>query len=309
MVTEEIAQQINEAADRMGYRPNPFAYSLRTNRSFTVGVLVPDLTNPAFAPIIKGIDNVLEPSGYSVMVANTDNAQERARKNIEKFRERHVDGLILATAHRHDVLINECRADGTPLVLAVRATTDKDISSVVSDERVGGDTIVSHLAQLGHRRIAYIAGPQDLSTGFERYQGYVEGLKNAGLEFDPSLVAYCDAFTEEEGRRATNRLLAAGASFTAIVGANDMMALGAYDELETKGLKCGRDISVVGYDDMLFASKFNPPLTTMHSPLLDIGAEAARILLEQIEDPELPPRIVRMKPELIVRQSTAKPPN
>ena len=307
MVTGEIARQITEAADRMGYRPNPFAYSLRTNRSFTVGVLVPDLTNPAFAPIIKGIDNVLEASGYSVMVANTDNVAERERKNVAKFRERHVDGLVIATARRHDPLIDECRTDGTPLVLAVRKTTDSDISSVVSDELTGGETIMSHLAQLGHRRVAYVAGPQELSTGFERHQGYVRGLNANNIEYDAGLVEFCDAFTEEEGRRAASRLLASGQDFTAVVAANDMIAIGIYDELQTKGLVCGKDISVVGYDDMLFSSKFDPPLTTMHSPLLDIGAEAARILLEQIEDPETPPRSVKMTPELILRKSTGKP--
>lgn len=304
MVTEEIAEKVLSAAEEMGYRPNLFALSLKTNRSFTVGVMVPDLTNPAFAPIIKGIDNVLEDHGYSVIVANTDNLIEKQQRCIEKFRERHVDGLIIATAQRNDDIINDCQADGTPFVLAVRSSTDRSVSSVVSDENVGANMVISHLAQLGHRKIAHVAGPQFYSTGYERHQGFLKGMQNAGLEPDPELVAFCDAFTEEEGRRATSRLLAKGQKFTAIFAANDLLALGGYDELQANGIQCGKDISVVGFDDMPFADKFNPPLTTVHTPLIDVGAEAARILAEQISDPTIPPRTIKLKPDLIVRDST-----
>ena len=304
MVTEEIAVKIIKAADKLGYRPNTFAQSLKTNRSYTIGVMVPDLTNAAFAPIIKGIDNILEESGYSVIVSNTDNVAERAKRNVEKFRERQVDGLVIATARRKDSLVADCQADGTPFVLAVRSTTDKGVSSVVSDEIIGGKMVISHLVLLGHKNIAYVAGPQSLSTGFERYQGYLQGLAKAGLEADPDLFAEGKAFTEEEGRRAASKILATHKGFTAIVAANDLMALGCYDELIAKGLKCPEDISVVGFDDMPFASHFNPPLTTIQTPLIDVGAEAARMLLEQIEEPELPGRAVKLRPELIVRAST-----
>ncbi|MDP6926862.1 MAG: LacI family DNA-binding transcriptional regulator [Rhodospirillales bacterium] len=304
MVTEEIADKVLSAAEEMGYRPNLFALSLKTNRSFTVGVMVPDLTNPAFAPIIKGIDNVLEQSGYNVIVANTDNLIDKQQRSVEKFRERHVDGLIIATAQRKDSVIDECCAEGTPFVLAVRASTDIGVSSVVSDENVGANMVISHLAQLGHTEIAHVAGPQFYSTGFERHQGFLQGMQNAGLNPDPELIAFCDAFTEEEGRRATSKLLAMRKKFTAIFAANDMLALGVYDELEADGIRCGTDISVVGFDDMPFADKFNPPLTTVHTPLIDVGAEAARILLEQIDNPDIPARTIKLKPDLIVRKSS-----
>ena len=258
MVTEEIAVKVTHAAEKLGYRPNTFAQSLKTNRSYTVGVMVPDLTNPAFASIIKGIDNVLEEAGYSVIVANTDNTVEREKRNVEKFHERQVDGLIIATARRQDDLVAECRAEGIPFVLAVRSTADIGVSSVVSDEVIGGKMIISHLVQLGHVNIAYVAGPQFLSTGFERYQGYLKGMRSSELDVDDDLIAIGDAFTEEEGREAVGRMLAARKRFTAIVAANDLMALGCYDELMAKGLKCPDDISVVGFDDMPFAGHFNP---------------------------------------------------
>ncbi|HIP08369.1 MAG TPA: LacI family transcriptional regulator [Rhodospirillales bacterium] len=304
MVTEKIAKKVTRAAEERGYRPNAFAQSLKTNRSFTVGVMVPDLTNPAFAPIIKGIDNVLEAAGYSVIVANTDNLVERERRSVEKFRERQVDGLVIATARRQSDLVADCRSEGTPFVLAVRSTTDIGASSVVSDEIIGGNMIISHLVKLGHKHIAYVAGPQFLSTGFERYQGYLQGLSNAGLKVNHDLVAIGGAFTEEEGRRATKRILENRQNVTAIVAANDLMALGCYDELMAKQLKCPEDISVVGFDDMPFTSHFNPPLTTVHTPLLYVGIEAARILLKQIEEPAIPAQTLKLRPELIVRMST-----
>ncbi len=306
MVTEEIANKILATAKEMGYRPNAFAQSLKTNRSFTVGVMVPDLTNPAFAPIIKGIDNMLETHGYSVIVANTYNLPEKQKSTAEKFRERHVDGLIIATATRKDTLIDECRKEGTPFVQAVRASSDADVCSVVSDEIIGGCMVISHLAQLGHKKIAYIAGPQFFSTGYERYQGFLQGMAQAGLKVDQDLVVFCDAFSEEEGRNATSKLLALRKKFTALYAGNDIMALGAYDELEADGIKCGKDISVVGFDDMPFADKFNPPLTTVHTPLVNVGSEAARILLEKINDNDIPARTIKLKPDLIVRASTGR---
>jgi len=304
MVTDEIAQKILSAVADMEYRPNAFAQSLKTNRSYTVGVMVPDLTNPAFALIIKGVDNMLEAHGYSVIVANTYNLEEKQISTLEKFRERHVDGLIIATAKRQEKLIEDCLIEGTPFVEAVRASGNTEVCSVVSDEVTGGNMVISHLAQLGHTKIAYIAGPQYFSTGFERYQGFLNGMLKTGLNVDKTLVTFCNAFSEEEGRNAASKLLALSKSLTAIYVGNDIIALGVYDELEARGIKCGKDISVVGFDDMPFADKFNPPLTTVRTPMINVGTEAARILLDKINDNNIPARTIKLKPDLIVRAST-----
>ena len=304
MVTEEIANKILSTVAEMGYRPNTFAQSLKTNRSYTVGVMVPDLTNPSFALIIKGIDNMLEAHGYSVIVANTYNLEEKQKSTLEKFRERHVDGLIIATAKRKEELIDDCIREGTPFVQAVRASENINVCSVVSDELIGGNMVISHLAHLGHKEIAYIAGPQFISTGFARYQGFLQGMKNAGLDVDQELTVFCDTFSEEEARNAASKLLALDKKITAVYVGNDIMALGAYDELEARGIKCGKDISIVGFDDMPFADKFNPPLTTVHTPMVNIGTEAARILIDKINDNNIPARTIKLKPDLIVRNST-----
>ena len=304
MVTKKIASRVISAATDMGYRPNTFAQSLKTNRSYTIGVLVPDLTNPAFAPIINGIENMLETHGYSVMVASTYNLAKKQQSTLNKFRERQVDGLIIATAMRGDKLIEACILEGTPFVEAVRASGNTDVCSVVSDEITGGIMVISHLAQLGHKTVAYIAGPQFLSTGFNRYQGFLQGMKENGLIVDQNLIIFCGAFSEEEARNAANKLLASKKKITAIYVGNDIMALGVYNELEARAIKCGNDISIVGFDDMPFANKFNPPLTTIHTSMVNVGTEAARILLDKMNKINIPARIIKIKPELIVRSSS-----
>ena len=304
MVTKKIAAQVISAATDMGYRPNTFAQSLKTNRSYTIGVLVPDLTNPAFAPIINGIENMLETHGYSVMVASTYNLAKKQQSTLNKFRERQVDGLIIATAMRGDQIIKDCILEGTPFVEAVRTSGNTDVCSVISDEITGGIMVISHLAQLGHKEIAYIAGPQFLSTGFNRYQGFLQGMKENGLIVDQNLIISCGAFSEEEAGNAANKLLANKKKITAIYVGNDIMALGVYNELEARAIKCGKDISVVGFDDMPFANKFNPPLTTIHTPMINVGTEAARILLDKINEINIPAQIIKIRPELIIRSSS-----
>ena len=197
MVTEEIANKILSAVAEMGYRPNTFAQSLKTNRSYTIGVMVPDLTNPAFALIIKGIDNLLESHGYSVIVANTYNLEDKQQSTLNKFRERHVDGLIIATAKRKEALISDCIGEGTPFVQAVRTSETTGVCSVVSDELIGGNMVISHLAQLGHKRIAYIAGPQFFSTGFERYRGFLGGMLDNSLQVENESVILRGFILEE----------------------------------------------------------------------------------------------------------------
>ena len=304
MVTDDIAGKILSTADEMGYRPNLFALSLKTNRSYTAGVLIPDLNNPVFPPIITGIDQVMDAAGYTVIVANTDNRAERERTSLERLRERHVDGVILATAQRNDDLVKHCREENIPVVLINRSTEEAQVPYVIADDFGGISQVVDHLAGLGHRKIAHVAGPQTMSTGARRYQGFIAGLRKNNLELHDDLVVSCDAFTEAEGRRAASKLIATGTDFSAVVAGNDLLALGCYDAFHAKGIRCGRDVSVTGYNDMPFADKFNPPLTTVHVPLQEMGAEAARMLLERLNDPETPARSIHLKAELIVRKST-----
>jgi LacI family transcriptional regulator len=181
LVSEETASRIRAAASSLGYRPNPVARSLRTRRSHTVGVLIPDINNPLFPPIVRGIEDRLAADGYVALIGNTDSDDERERLLFELMRARHVDGFVFATAHLRSSLLAEAAAAGLPVVLVNRRAEGYGFPSVSVDNERGIAMAVSHLVSLGHRRIAHIAGPQDVSTGLSRYRGFLAAMADNGL--------------------------------------------------------------------------------------------------------------------------------
>jgi LacI family transcriptional regulator len=307
LVNQETARRVLEAAEELGYRPNPIARGLKTSRSYTVGVLIPDLTNPLFPPIVRGIQDRLEEAAYTPLIANTDNDPDRELADFEAMRARHVDGLITATARRDHDFLGGLRNADLPIVLVNRRHEDGARPSVVADDRKGVALAVQHLVELGHTRIAHLAGPQQLSTGHLRLQGFNEAMLAAGLEPDPDLILAAAAFVESEGERLCIELLDRDLEVTAIVAGNDLMALGCYDAFVARGIECPGEISVVGYNDMPFAGWFDPPLTTVALPHYEIGSRAAGLLLEELREPREDSPQVMLDPSLVVRGSTAAP--
>jgi len=308
MVNDDTAQRVIDAAEELGYRPNPIARGLKTNRSYTVGVVIPDLTNPLFPPIVRGIEARLGQAGYTSLIANTDNAPERERQDFEAMRARQVDGFITATARLDHELLSEIAESGQPIVLVNRRVEDGTLPAVAADDRQGARLAVEHLVALGHRRIAHLGGPQNLSTGHQRHVGFEEAMNDAGAGGRAdNLVSFGTAFTEAEGARLCRELLDGGAEVTAIVAGNDLMALGCYDILGEVGLRCPEDVSVVGFNDMPFADRFNPPLTTVRIPHREMGAAAADLLLELLATPGTAPRQLVLPSVLVARGSSASP--
>jgi len=306
-VNSHTAARVLEAARRVGYEPNSLARSLRTNRSFAVGMILPDLTNPLFPPIVKGIEDRLSQDGYTLVIANTNYEREREETVVRAMVSRQVDGLLLATARREYPLVQRLLDDGVKVVLVNRTMDDAPVASVMGDEYLGIGIAVRHLASLGHERIAYVGGDPDASTGLMRYQAFIAWMRGEGRPLDPDLVAHAERFHEEPGAAAFAELLDRGSRFTAVVAANDRLALGCYDVLHERGLKVPEDVSVTGYNDMLFTDKFAPPLTTIRIPHYQIGVKAAQLLLEAMNDGEAPAMSVRLTPTLVVRGSTAPP--
>jgi len=304
LVSEETAKRVSDAAARLGYRPNPVARSLRTRRSSTVGVLIPDLNNPLFPPIVRGLEDRLAEKGYVALLGNTDGDMKRERLVFDRMRARHVDGFVLATASLHDPVLAECAAADLPVVLMNRTAQDYPFSSVSVDNEQGARLAVSHLVRLGHTRIAHIAGPQEMSTGDSRLRGFRDGLRANGLDPDGSPVVYAAAFTIEEGLRCCRELLAVRDGCTAIAAANDMLAVGCYAALDEAGLRCPDDLSVIGFNDMPFTDRLRPPLSTVRFPHYQLGTEAAQLLLERIGDADCPVKILYLAPELMARGST-----
>jgi LacI family transcriptional regulator len=310
LITASIAERIVAAARERGYRPNAIAASLRTRRSMTVGVVVPDITNAVFPPILRGIEDTLTPRGFIAMIVNSDSDPERESILIDTLRGRGVDGLILASAQREDPAISRAVEEGIPIVTVNRKVDDPKVSSVTNDEAGGMALAVRHMIALGHRQIAHIAGPRSLSTGLMRHEAFLAALRASGIAPERDLIASSTAFNEAEGERCCRALLDLNAAcatrrFTAIVCANDRLAIGAIRTLRAGGHACPHDVSVSGYNDMDFVDRIDPPLTTVRIQKREAGARAAAILMDRLTDPLHEPEHVVLPVELVVRGSSA----
>ena len=309
MVSVEIAERILAVAEELGYRPNTIAYGLKTNRTGSIGVVVPDISNPVFPETVQGIEDVLIAAGYTPILANSDHAADRERIIVENMRDQHIDGLIVASGSPHGAVLMACKEDGVPLVLIHRTWDDPDIPSVSYEEKLGAHLIIDHLAGLGHRDIAYIAGPLDSAATRDRYFGTREALEQHGLRENSNLFTFADAITEEEGERCCRELLQTKEPFTALVTAHDILTAGCIGVLAESGLRVPEDLSLTGYNNTSYATMLTPTLTTVHIPHYDGGVEAARLLLDRIENPTAPVRRLRISPTLVIRNSTAPPPH
>lgn len=306
LVNAETLDRVRQAASRLGYRVNGMARGLKMRRSLSIGMIVPDITNPFFPPAVRGAEDVLDRSGFSLLLSSTDNDPARARRQVTAMLESQVDGMLLAMARREDSLVEELRAAGTPLVLVNRTVERGGITAVVPDDDNGELQAVEHLYALGHRRIGFLAGPLFTSNAARRLESFRQAARRLGLPGDA--VAEAEAFDEVAGYCAARGLLAQHPETTAVIAGNDLLAIGVIEAAQERGLACPRDLSVVGFNDMRLASRISPPLTTVRVPEYDVGVRAAELLLAIIDDPGRRPETVLISGELIVRGSTAPPP-
>jgi LacI family transcriptional regulator len=304
-VSRRTVRRVEQAAERLGYIPNTLARGLRTSRSYVAALVIPDITNPLFPPIIRGAEKVLSQAGFTLVLTDTNNDATVERTQVASMRAHGVDGFIVATARWHDPVLDELAASDIPTVLVNRQTAAAILPYVGTDDRRGVELCVQHLAQLGHRAIIHLAGPPDTSTGLERASAFRQAMRNAKLPTASALMA-CSAYTEEAGAAAADKLLASRRPFTAIVAANDLLAIGALDRLAQAGVHCPRDVSITGFNDLPFMMKLTPPLTTVRVPLMTMGEHAARTLLDWIERAGAQQITQTLLPvELIVRGTTA----
>jgi len=243
---------------------------------------------------------------YLAILANSDSDIHREASITATLRARGVDGLILASVEREDEAVIRLAREGLPIITVNRRLNDPNVSSVAHDENEGVRRILTHLASLGHREVANVAGPQALSTGEARYRAFELHRAALGLDASPALVAFAHTFNEAEGERCTEELLASGRSFTAIVCSNDRLAIGAISALRRRDLNCPDDISVTGYNDMPLADRLVPALTTIRIQQYRAGFVAAELLYDAIQTPpaERVPQHIVLPVELILRGST-----
>lgn len=307
LVNDATVRRVIKAAERLGYQPNVLARGLRSNRTNSVGMIIPDLTNPLFPPVIRGIEDRLSESGVTLLVASSSNDPDKERDILDIMTGRRVDGLIVGTARRSDPALEAYVRAGNPVVLINRTVDELVVSSVAADDHVGVGLALKHLHGLGHRRVAHVAGNIIASTGLERYQNFLNWSEVIGLDVDPDLVVHARWFNVQDGAAAFRELLDRRTGFTAVLAANDLVALGIYDVCAERGIRVPEDLSVVGYNDIPFADRFAPPLTSVRIPQADIGRRTAELILSAIEDPTSVSMSIRLSPELIVRGSTTYP--
>ncbi|WP_305404376.1 substrate-binding domain-containing protein [Photobacterium leiognathi] len=303
-VSEEISERVNKAAKELNYyAPSALARSFKVNRTKTIGMLVTTSTNPFFGEVVKGVERSCYQQGYSLILCNTEGDHQRMHESINTLLQKRVDGLILmcATLEGEHFDIFEHYADIPVVVMdwgPMQFTSDK----IQDNSLRGGYMAAKYLIDAGHSEIGCITGPLDRIQAEMRYNGYLQAMYEAGFSVVPSWVVEAD-FECEGGYNAFSQLHANGALPSALVVANDMMAMGVINAANELGIQIPEQLSIIGYDDIHIAKFMSPSLTTIHQPKYRLGQAAVETLLTRLDEPETAPRIIELEPTLVERNS------
>lgn len=299
--------RVLEAIAKTGFLRSTAAHQLRVGRSLTVGVVLLDLANPFFAEMVRGAERVLRDKGYVLMVCSSDESIDQERRYLRALEEHRVDGLLITPVERDLKGFVSLAARGVPTVLLDRDAGALGLCSVTVDDVRGGELAASHLIGLGHRSIGFVNGPLSIRQCADRRQGARRALRRAGLKPESALLEVTvPALTVDHGEEAVPRLLAPTPRPTAVMCANDLLALGALRGLASAGVAVPDDVALVGYDDVAFAAMLSPALTSVRQPKYELGASAAKLFLEETGEAEHEHRSVRFEPELVVRASSGR---
>ena len=290
-ISQQTRKTVQALAKELGYKPNPIAVALKTHKSNTIGVVVPQIVNTFFATVVKKIEDVADKYGYNVLVASSNETFEKEKKNIDIFLANRCDGII------QDM--------GVPLVLFDRTAKELDVSKVVADDADAAFKIVQHLIHGGARRIALLTGPEQLSIGKNRMKGYLKAMTLNKLEINTDYIVRCEDFSVKAAKEATQRLLNMKNMPDAIFGINDDMAIGAIEAIKEKGLKIPEEVAVFGFSNSKRSRYMTPSVSTINQFPEKIGETAAELLFEQILDAKHAQiREEVINSELIVRESS-----
>jgi LacI family transcriptional regulator len=299
-IRPETRERVATAIRELGYRANSFARGLVTGSLKMVGLILPDISNPFFPALSRGVEDAAHTAGYSVIVGNADNIPDREAEYIGLMHERGIAGLIIVISGLQNALQEV--AQKVPIVLVDRRFDGFPASSVSTDHRSGASLATRHLIDRGHRRIAHLGGPSGVGPATERLRGYLDEMESAGLPVEPGWVS-SGPFSFESGYHRMSRSLAQGVDVTAVFAADDLLAIGALQACRDRQVQVPSSLAVVGFDDILLARLVCPPLTTILQPAYEMGHRAWDLLLERIQDPAAPVRDVVIQPRLIVRES------
>jgi LacI family transcriptional regulator len=303
-VKASLRERTLRAISDLGYQPSGIARNMRSQSVRVIGLVISDIQNPFFTSLVRAVEDVAYENQYTVLLCNSDEDIQKEQLYVDVLSRERVAGVIIVPTGKDccSPLLNL----RMPVVMADRIVPGITTDAVVLDNVAGAYAATQHLIELGHRRIGLVGAPVGVSVGIERRKGYEKALRANKIKLDESLI-HAGNFKEQGGYEATRALLERDPRPTAIFAVNNLMTMGAFQAISEKGLRVPDDISMIGFDDMPWLALLTPPLTAVRQPTYEIGAQAARLLFARLQDNSLPIQKRVMKPELIIRGSTAAP--
>jgi LacI family transcriptional regulator len=301
-INPQTRARVLRVAEEMGYRPSNIARGLATRRTHTLGLVIPDVANPFFSDVARGAEHVAYAAGYNVFLCNTDEDPQRESAVLQSLEEKRVDGIVLCSSRLDDGELRTVVDRHPAVVLVNRELENAGAGVVLVDDETGGRAVAQHLLQAGHKAVGLLAGPPASRSGHQRARGYRAALAAAGLPYRPDWVRDCSPVVES-GQAVASALLAAHPELTALECYNDLVAVGAQQACADLGRRVPDDVAVAGFDYIVLAALVTPPLTTCRVPRYELGAQAMRLLLEQIGGCPQGHRKIVLRPDLVVRAS------
>lgn len=304
VVRDETRIRVLRAIKQLGYQPNRVARRLRTSNknSKLIGLLIPDIQNPFYVDVIRGIEQYAYANQYAVVIGNFSQNEDRQKFYIDILRSESVDGFIVAPFHGMGRYVEALIEDGFAVVCIDRGLENVDVDIVKVDNNKGTFEAIEHLIELGHRRIAHITGNPHIQTTHERIRGYEAALKKYDIKIDPEIILGRES-DYQSGVELAAILLDLPSPPSAIFTANNLLTLGALETIHGRGIKIPEDVAIVGYDDMYFSASLNPPLTAVRQSGFEIGRRATELLHQRIAEPDRPNVNIVLKTELVIRKS------
>lgn len=308
-VSEATREKVLAVAKELNYRPNYSAKALITKRTNTIGLIIPDISNPFFSELAKGIEIEAQKYDYSVIFCNSNSSGKKDLKNLELLISKQIDGIIITNSFKKNdtEYINNfnrlIHSHNLPIVAVDRNIPNKEYDTVILDHREGGFLATCHLLELGHKKIGCITGPTDSSSAADRYQGYLDALSMYKIPFDENFVCQGD-YQIESGAACGKKLIDCGV--TAIFACNDLMACGAIRQVHIMGKKIGDGLSIIGFDNIPLCEILEQQLTTIHQPVYDMGKSSCELILNLINKTVKKRQVTKFLPTLVKRDTTFK---
>ena len=305
-VKQETRARVEAVIDELGYIPNTLGLSLRSKQTMTLAVVITDITNPFWTTVTRGIEDVAQAHGYSTILCNTDESEDKQEQYLQMLLRRRVDGILLVPTSNNADPIKLVKRQNVPIVLMDRHVLGVDIDIVHSDTEEGAYQITAYLLSLGHRQVAMLAGPQSVSTSIDRVNGYRRALRDAGLA-EKSEQIFWGEFTQVSGNQMAAEMLEKYPDITALVAANNFIAIGAMQLLNEKKVRVPEDIALVTVDDIPPAFTITPFFTVATQSALEMGRQATQLLLNRITgEIDAPCQEVILPVSMIIRTSSGE---